>query len=199
MFRKRRPLRPLRPPRPGAPPPGVVGPRVREALFRAHRALEQGDTARAAQIFHRLARGAARRGMVLRAAGLLLEAAYAEALGGEARRAADDALRALEGLADRPLPERVAATAERVAEALRKGGHTAEAEEVEQALEGALERAGTSRREVADRFARARAGRQGTLPAKCPSCGGPLLPDELAWHGPDTAECPYCGSVVKAV
>ena len=40
--------------------------------------------------------------------------------------------------------------------------------------------------------------RRGKLPAKCSSCGGPLKPDEVSWAGPDTAECPYCGGLVKA-
>lgn len=199
MFRRRRPLRPFGPPPLGGLPPGTVEPGVREALIRAHQALENGDTVQAASIFHRLAQNAARRGMPLRAAGLLLEAAYTEALGGEGRRAVDDSLQALKGLADRPLPERVIAAAERVADTLRKQGYVAEAEEVERRLEEALESVGTSRREMAIRFARAREGRLGALPGKCPSCGGPLLPDELEWHSPDTAECPYCGSAVKAV
>jgi predicted RNA-binding Zn-ribbon protein involved in translation (DUF1610 family) len=171
---------------------------VREALARAHRALERGDTARAARIFRRLAGGFARRGMPVRAAGVLLEAAHAEALGGDARRAVEGARRAMDVFAHAPLPERVAATAERLAAVLRQAGHEPEAAEVEGMLEEALQRAGTTRRELAARFTVARAARRGRLPAKCSSCGGPLLPDEVEWHGPDVAECPYCGSVVGA-
>lgn len=38
----------------------------------------------------------------------------------------------------------------------------------------------------------------GELPAKCPNCGAPVRPDEVSWVGPRTAECCYCGSVIKA-
>jgi len=198
MFR-RRPFRPplFRRPRPGAPPP--VGPRVRAALQRANRALERGDTAEAARIFHRLADAAARRGMPLRAAAALSRAAYAEALGNAARPAVEDGLRALDLATRAGRPERITPAVERVVEALRENGHEAEATELEQRMEAALEQAGTSRQEVMDRLAVDRQQRRGRLPAKCTSCGAPLLPDEVEWHDAETAVCPYCGSAVKAV
>lgn len=194
----RRPLRGVSPIAPGVPLE-AVGPRVREALVRAHQALEQGDTGQAAHIFRRLAGRAARRGMLLQAVGLLLEAAYAEALGGQAHRAVEDARQALEALGLAPVPERVAATAERLAAALRQGGHEPEAIQVQESLERALQRTGSSRRQVAESLAAFRSQPRGRLPSKCPSCGGPLLPDEVEWHGPDAIECPYCGSVVTTV
>jgi predicted Zn-ribbon and HTH transcriptional regulator len=199
MFRRRplrRPPAHLLRPRPGFPSP--VAPRLREALVGAHQALERGDADQAAQVFRRLAKAFASRGMPLRAAGMLLQAAYAEAMGGEAGQAVEHAARALDVFACGPLPERVAASAERLVTALRHGGHEAEAARVEQMVEEALERADTTRGELAARFSAARARRRGTLPAKCSSCGGPLLPDEVAWHDDDTAECPYCGVPVKA-
>jgi len=36
------------------------------------------------------------------------------------------------------------------------------------------------------------------LPGKCPQCGGPLRSDEVDWIDAQSAECPYCGSVVQA-
>jgi hypothetical protein len=35
------------------------------------------------------------------------------------------------------------------------------------------------------------------LPLKCPSCGGPILPDEVQWVSEDTAECAFCGSPLR--
>ena len=32
------------------------------------------------------------------------------------------------------------------------------------------------------------------LPARCPACGGPVNGDEVKWHGPRAASCPYCGA-----
>jgi hypothetical protein len=39
--------------------------------------------------------------------------------------------------------------------------------------------------------------RHSLLPTKCPSCGGPILSDEVEWADPATAVCPYCGSGVR--
>jgi hypothetical protein len=36
------------------------------------------------------------------------------------------------------------------------------------------------------------------LPPSCPGCGAPIRPNEVAWVGPESAECPYCGAVVSA-
>lgn len=37
------------------------------------------------------------------------------------------------------------------------------------------------------------------LPSHCPSCGGPLRPDEVDWLDNFSVECPFCGSPVKTV
>jgi hypothetical protein len=36
------------------------------------------------------------------------------------------------------------------------------------------------------------------LPTNCHGCGGPLHADEVEWTDEITAECPYCGSAVRA-
>ena len=36
------------------------------------------------------------------------------------------------------------------------------------------------------------------LPAKCPQCGAPISAAEVRWTGDTTADCPYCGSNLKA-
>jgi Zn finger protein HypA/HybF involved in hydrogenase expression len=36
------------------------------------------------------------------------------------------------------------------------------------------------------------------LPTNCPGCGGPIRSDEVEWADEVTAECPYCGSAVRA-
>jgi hypothetical protein len=36
------------------------------------------------------------------------------------------------------------------------------------------------------------------LPTNCPGCGGPIRSDEVEWVDDVTAECPYCGSAVRA-
>lgn len=32
------------------------------------------------------------------------------------------------------------------------------------------------------------------LPQICPSCGGPIRGHEVRWTGPQSANCPYCGT-----
>jgi hypothetical protein len=36
------------------------------------------------------------------------------------------------------------------------------------------------------------------LPAKCPSCGGPIKAEEVGWTDHGSVDCSYCGSVVRA-
>ena len=35
------------------------------------------------------------------------------------------------------------------------------------------------------------------LPLKCPSCGGPVFPDELTWLDSSTAQCDFCGNPLR--
>jgi hypothetical protein len=81
----------------------------------------------------------------------------------------------------------------RLVQALRAGGHHAQAD----ALQAAADQRLSGLRPEPRRFARSPA-RRGEIPAGCASCGGPLHPDEVEWHAANTAECPYCGSPVKA-
>ena len=39
---------------------------------------------------------------------------------------------------------------------------------------------------------------RGMLPTNCPACGGPLRSDKIEWIDPHSAECPFCGSSVRA-
>jgi hypothetical protein len=32
------------------------------------------------------------------------------------------------------------------------------------------------------------------LPHTCPNCGGPIRGHEVKWTGPQSADCPYCGT-----
>ena len=39
----------------------------------------------------------------------------------------------------------------------------------------------------------------GSLPTACPKCGAPLRSDEATWVDAQTAECDFCGALVKAI
>jgi hypothetical protein len=40
--------------------------------------------------------------------------------------------------------------------------------------------------------------RQGTLPTRCPSCNAPVRADEISWIDGRSAECVFCGGVIRA-
>lgn len=44
----------------------------------------------------------------------------------------------------------------------------------------------------------AAAPRHGRLPTSCPKCGAPARNDEVTWVDAQTAECPYCGTLLPA-
>jgi hypothetical protein len=178
-------------------------------LNRAERALNRGNTERAARKFHRLADQFDRRGDYAHAAAVRIEAAYAEAMGDDAAQAVRSTGYALTTLsninpaADQNL--RVSLTQmgpaiHRVADVLRQNGRGAEAAEVERMLGQALQAAGISEPNPVTpaQTAPVAAPAHGSLPASCEACGGPLLPGVVEWHDPSTAICPFCGSVVKA-
>jgi hypothetical protein len=83
----------------------------------------------------------------------------------------------------------------KVLAALERAGRHDEAQAIRERAEGLL---GPLRARVATRSGPELIPR-GTLPAKCPSCGGPVKPDEVNWVGHSSAECPYCGTVIKTV
>jgi len=193
MFR-RRPRRPFR--RPLRRPPPPIPPRVRRALAEAHRAMERGQFGRAAAIFGGLADEARDRGAFAAAARTALQAAWAYLSADQVEAALERGRQGLRFLVRSGQVGRVPAALNRMEQALREKGYEAEAEALRREVEERLGEAGLSLEEARARALRV--PRRGELPAKCPACGGPLRPDEVEWHDAQTAECPYCGSVVKA-
>ena len=182
MFRRRRfrPLRPLR--RRGPLPPGRPVP---EPLRKAMVLLEQGKFDEAATAFDELAQGAEERGNSFRAANLTAQAARCYLQLDDVDAAYERGVKALELFKQAQRPGAARRLGERMVKVLRDKGRHAEAEALE--------------RELKQLPAPARAGvPRGELPPKCPQCGGPIRESEAIWVGPSSAECPYCGSVVKA-
>jgi hypothetical protein len=176
-------------------------------MNRAERALNRGNTERAARKFHRLADQLSRRGDLSHSASVRVEAAYAEALGDDAARAVQSTGYALTTLSNmgpqageglRLSLSQVAPAIGRIAHLLRENGHTTEAGQVEQMLAQALQAAGLSAESLATQPAPTTQAHS-SLPATCGQCGAPLLPDVVEWHDATTASCPFCGSVVKAI
>ena len=109
-------------------------------------------------------------------------------------RADDHGLKALQFLIQAGRPLKIRRLVPRMMAVLHRKGYHAEAEKLRQevaALLGAL----PGERAVPQGE---RAVQRGSLPAKCPSCGGPLRSDEVNWIDSYSAECAYCGGIVRA-
>jgi hypothetical protein len=159
--------------------------------------LAEGRFAEAAAIFAELSEEAKRRGMLVRAADLALQASRAHLLADDVETALERAREALRLLVRGGRAGRVGRVLPRMTAALRQRGYDAQADQLEQEAAQALEGVGLSLDEVRERVPQA-TERRGTLPAQCGGCGARLVPDEVEWHDAHAAECLYCGTVIKA-
>jgi hypothetical protein len=182
------------------PPPRR--PRPRQMLTRANRLFDQGEFAEAVRIFDRLAEGAAERGMLNRAGDLYLQSARCHLEMGKATVAVERGKHALRLFGRAGLFGKIERLMPRMVEALQEKGYQAEAEALRQEVEARLAEVPPERRQPPGArpaawpsTARPMARRE--LPARCSACGAPIKPDDVTWLDPQTAECPYCGSVLK--
>ncbi len=173
-------------------------PRAHRALARANGLMMDGQFTEAANIFRQLADKAQELDRPIRAAGLMIRAARAHLAAGDASAAVKRAQQALLLFIRNGRVGRVPHLLARMTETLRNKNYHAEADELERAVEEGLGEMGLSLEEVTQRVAAEKPKPRGTLPAQCAGCGAPLAPDEVEWHNAHTAECPYCGTVVKA-
>ncbi len=69
----------------------------------------------------------------------------------------------------------------------------------EQDLAAAMEKLGIERLELTkdDLILIEKTDDPKSIPTHCPGCGAPLNPGNLRWHNPETAECLYCGNVIR--
>lgn len=192
MFSRRRPprRRPLtqRPLNRRLP----LQPKVKQALQRAHRLMENEEYAKAAEIFERLASGARQRGMPRRATPLFLQAGRAYILAGAIDKGAELIWQSLKMLAHERRWPALQQIGNRIVIELTEQGSTDLAQEIEQWLEETLP-------DQIERIPRPRVARRVQLPLKCPSCGGPVHSDDIEWEDGTTAVCPYCGNGVRAI
>jgi len=174
-------------------------------LARANRLFDRGRFAEAAPIFDRLAEGAAERGMLNRAGDLYLQSARCHLEMGKATLAVERGKHALRLFGRAGLIGKIERLMPRMVEALQEKDYQAEVEALRQEVEARLAEVPPGRRAPPGaRPARpALSAVEGPpmtrreLPAKCLACGAPVKPDDVTWLDPQTAECPYCGSVLK--
>ena len=174
--------RPLRRVQVGSIPP---------ALQRANKLMASGNYAEAAGIFEQFANGALTRNGP-RAPWFFLQAGQARLLAGSVPAGMAHIQQGLNLFAARGQFQRLYHAGVRFATELKAHGMTAEAQQIEDYLKKALP-AGF----VPGSGASAEKPRP-ILPTTCPGCGGPIRSDEVEWADEVTAECPYCGSSVRA-
>lgn len=180
----RRPFRPLR-------RALIAAAAVPPPLQRASRLMAAGDFPAAAEAFEMLARGAEAR-MHPRAPHLYLQAGRARILAGQVEA----------GMADLKRGLALFAAAQRWPE-LHHAGWRAVAELGARGLQPQADEIAAYLKQTLPPLPDAdltpvSPSRKAVLPTHCPSCGGPLRPDEAEWLDEVTAECPFCGSPVRA-
>ncbi len=156
--------------------------------------MEQADPAEAATILEKRAQAAEEQGMLDQAGDLHLEAARCYLQLDDIERADDHGLKALRLFIQARRPGKVRRLVPRMMAVLHRKGYHDEAEKLRREVEGLLDALPGERAIPWG----GRAVQRGSLPAKCPSCGGPIRPDEVNWIDAYSAECAYCGGIVKA-
>ncbi len=168
---------------------GVMSPALLQEMARANTLLTGGQFDEAADLFEQLASGVEERGRPRRAGHLFGEAALALAMAGQAAQAVTFARQGVNLLQMAGRPRQAWRLADRVAAALRARGFNAEADSL-------LMPGGAPAPEMA---MPAPTPPPRTLPAKCPHCSGAVRSDEVDWVDESSAECAFCGGVIKAV
>jgi hypothetical protein len=182
MFRRRGLNRPFA-------RPGIQD--IPPALRRANELMAIGDYPGAATAFEELARGAvARNGP--RAPILLIQAGRMRVLAGQVPLGMTHLKQGLGLFATRGQWQRFNNNARRLQAELSQRGLAGEAGQIETVLKTSLPAGFVPGSEVAAEKARP------VLPTNCHGCGGPLHPEEVEWTDEITAQCPYCGTPVRA-
>lgn len=166
-------------------------PDIPPALRRANELMAMGDYPGAAQAFEELARGAvARNGP--RAPLLLLQAGRMRILAGQVPLGMTHLQQGLGLFAARGQWQQFRDSGQRVVAELSQRGLTEQAGQIEATLKTSLPAGFVPGPAAGPEKAKP------VLPTNCPGCGGPLHAGEIEWTDEITAECPFCGSAVRA-
>jgi hypothetical protein len=168
-----------------------AAPNIPPALRKANQMMAGGHYEAAAGIFEQFAQAAKVRNGP-RAPWFFFQAGLARLKARQLQPGMADARQGLALLTSHGQYQRVANMGMRFVNELKAGGNAAEADAYTAYVKSLLPEGYTARTEpVMERVKR-------VLPVSCPGCGAPLRSDEVEWADELTAECPYCGSVVRA-
>jgi len=154
-----------------------------------HAFFDKGEYGRAAELFEQIAQGADARGGP-RAPLFHLQAGRSRIYAGQTALGMPSLKRGLELLAQRKQFSRLHNAGQRVIAELKEHGLMEEAAEIERLLNSALPSTTNTEKVSAP-------AKRSILPTHCPQCGAAIRPDEVDWLDDATAECAYCGSLVR--
>lgn len=179
------------------PAAGQLGPQQLAVLQQANQLMANGKPAEAAPLFAQLAAQMEAASHPRRAANLHARAAHAFADGQAGQAALGQARSALNLFISNGMAMRTPMFYSNITRKLNKHGMQTAARSLQQEYGG---RMGGPARPGPAQAARAQAParRRGTLPTSCPKCGGPVHGSDANWVDDNTAECDYCGALLRA-
>ncbi len=188
-MRRRRIVRPVL--RPGMRPRQKHP--VHPLLVKANKLFENGEYLEAAELFFKLGDGALARN-IPRAPHLFLQAGRAYLFAGENERAVETSKHALTLFANDKRWIELKHTGDRVVSGLLEHKLDKNAMEIEAWLNDTMPE-GFDFSEEPMRIDNIR--KELHLPLTCPSCGGAVNPKDVKWVDDITAECSFCGNMVR--
>ncbi len=163
-------------------------------LAEANRLLLTGQPLDAAKIFVRVADVVAQNQAPARAARLFGRAGHAFLTGGDVASALSSLRRAFNVALASGMIRPAVQVAHFALQDLEANNRDAEAETLRTEFNAALAQVGIA---LTAKPGGAQPA-QAHLPAQCPACLGPVRPDDVEWIDATSAECAFCGTVLRA-
>jgi len=187
----RRPRRPLPPRRFDRRSPAAR--RVHPTLIRANKLFSNGKYIDAAALYEKLAVGAYDRGLP-RAPMLFMQSGKALLIAGKVQRGMSITQRGLGILTDQGRWSEFRQFGRRSVNVLNELGYKKEAEGMEEWLKTML----PEKEEANSKEDKTDVIEKPGFPVTCIACGARVHPDEVVMIDTATAECSFCGSIIKA-
>ena len=185
-----------------AAPERPLGDEQLAVLKQANALMTNGNAGQAAPLFAQLAAQMEASGHPRRAANLHARAAHAFADSQAGQMALGQARSALNLFISNGMALRAPMFFSNITRKMGNHGMTNAANALQQEYAGRLRGGGGLRRRQGGPGVAAAAAPaapvRGTLPTSCPKCGAPVHGGEANWIDNNTAECDYCGALLRA-
>jgi hypothetical protein len=183
---------------PLTPDAGPLGAQQLAVLQQANQLMANNQPAVAAPLFAQLAAQMEAANHPRRAANLHARAAHAFADSQAGQAALGQARSALNLFISSGMVARTPVFFANITRKLNNHGMQNAAHALQQEYGGRLQAGPLRRRQGAVAGAAPAAPRHGSLPTSCPKCGAPVHGAEANWVDNNTAECDYCGALIRA-